>query len=184
LDADAVPVIDGVRFLGCTLWTDYRCCAADQAQGLRAATRVNDFVSILTSGGAEPPRWFTPADALERHRRERVWLEQELATEHDGPTVVVTHHGHAGSLHPRFVDSGAINASFLSDLGSTIERYQPALWIHGHVHDSHDYMVGDTRIVCNPCGYTLSGGRAENAHFDPGFIVELPDWTPRPKFGV
>ena len=26
------------------------------------------------------------------------------------------------------------------------------LWIHGHTHDSFDYVVNGTRVVCNPRG--------------------------------
>ena len=79
----------------------------------------------------------------------------------------------------RFADDGAINASFITDLSATIAEHQPALWIHGHVHDSHDYTVGETRIVCNPHGYSRGNGLVENAGFVKDFIVEIPTWSPR-----
>jgi Icc-related predicted phosphoesterase len=180
LDADAVPVIDGVRFLGCTLWTDYRFEADSQAHGFRAGKMMNDYKFIRTRGGEEFPAPFTPVAAFKRHVAERRWLTDRLAEEHDGPTVVVTHHGvHPGSLHDRFADDGAINASFITDLSATIAEHQPALWIHGHVHDSHDYTVGETRIVCNPHGYSRGNGLVENAGFVKDFIVEIPTWSPR-----
>jgi Icc-related predicted phosphoesterase len=182
LDADAVPIIDGVRFLGCTLWTDYRFEARDQAHGLHAGNFMNDHKSIRTSGGAGFPVPFTPAAAYKRHLAERRWLTDRLAEEHDGPTVVVTHHGvHPGSLHERYDADGAINASFISDLSDVIAEHQPALWVHGHVHDTHDYMVGETtRVVCNPRGYSRGGDNFENAAgFIPDFVVEIPDRAPR-----
>ncbi|MET4442834.1 Icc-related predicted phosphoesterase [Bradyrhizobium sp. GM2.2] len=183
LDADAVPVIDGVRFLGCTLWTDYRFDARDQAQGIRAGMQLNDHRLIRTSDGAEFPRPFTPAEAYRRHVAERRWLTDRLAEEHDGPTVVVTHHApHPGSLHERYADDGAVNGAFISDLSDIIAEHQPSLWVHGHVHDTHDYTVGETRIVCNPRGYSRGGDAFENsAGFIPDLVVEIPEWAPRPR---
>lgn len=90
LDADVVPVIDGVRFLGCTLWTDYRFEADSRQHGLRAGRWINDHKMIRTSGGAEFPAPFTPIEAYQRHIAERRWLTERLAEEHDGPTVCVT----------------------------------------------------------------------------------------------
>lgn len=181
LDADAVPVIDGVRFIGCTLWTDYRFCARDQILGLRSGMYMNDHRAILTSDGMEYPTPFMPSAAYRRHLAERRWMTARLAEEHDGPTVCITHHGvHPGSLHPRYAGEGAINSSFISDLSDIIAEHQPSLWIHGHVHDTHDYPVGETRIVCNARGYSRDHDLAENAAFIPDMVVEIPEWTPRP----
>jgi hypothetical protein len=102
LDADAVPIIDGVRFLGCTLWTDYRFDVDSQEHGLRTGRWINDHKMIRTCGGAEFPAPFTPIEAYKRHLMERRWLTDRLAEEHDGPTVVITHHApHPGSRHER-----------------------------------------------------------------------------------
>lgn len=184
LDAVEVPIIDGVRFLGCTLWTDYRFEARDQAAGSRVAgMMMNDHKRIRTSDGAEFPRPFTPADACRRHVAERRWLTDRLSEEHSGPSVCITHHGiHPGSLHERYEGDGAINASFISDLSDIIAEHQPALWIHGHVHDTHDYTVGETRVICNPRGYSRGGPVFENAAgFIEDLVVEIPEWTPRPR---
>ena len=68
----------------------------------------------------------------------------------DGRTVVVTHHGVAPlSIHPRYGDE-RVNAAFASDLRHMLDLAD--LWIHGHVHDSFDYRVGDARIIANPRG--------------------------------
>jgi len=182
LDADAIPIIDGVRFLGCTLWTDYRFDVESQAHGLHAGKFMNDCKMIRTLGGAELPGPFTPAEAYKKHLVERRWLADNLAGGHEGPTVVVTHHApHPGSRHERY-EGEAINASFISDLSDVIETYQPALWVHGHVHDNFDYAVGESRIICNPRGYSSGGDRFENAAgFIDDLVIEIPDWTPRPR---
>lgn len=62
----------------------------------------------------------------------------------------------------------AAYASRLDDLAC-----QANLWIHGHMHDSFDYHIGQCRVVCNPCGYMTRGGGVENARFDPNFICEI-----------
>jgi hypothetical protein len=46
------------------------------------------------------------------------------------------------------------------------------LWIHGHTHDSFDYLLNGTRIVCNPRGYARSGVN-ENPLFDPDLIIPV-----------
>ena len=91
-----------------------------------------------------------------------------LATPFDGPTVVITHHApHWDSVHPKF-RSDPVTGAFASDLSSLIIQHQPNLWVHGHVHNSSDYRVGTSRIVCNPHGYGN-----ENPAFNGQFVVEV-----------
>ena len=104
LDATDVPVIDGVRFLGCTMWTDYRFDAESQAHGLHGRT-VHERPQIHPEFGRAPDarKPFMPADAYKRHVAERRWLTDRLSEEHSGPTVCITHHApHPGSLHERY----------------------------------------------------------------------------------
>ena len=122
---------------------------------------------------------FTPAHAREIHLRSRAFIEATLGAPHDGPTVVVTHHApHPNSVHPRFVGNDA-SPGFVSDLSDLIARHGPELWVHGHTHDGCDYVVGGTRVVCNPKGYgpRSAGGRIENAAFDPQLVVGLEPAT-------
>ena len=104
------------------------------------------------------------------HKRSRNFLEDELARPFDGATVVVTHHApHPRSMHSRY-GSDLLSAAYVSDLTTVIEAGQPNLWVHGHVHESFDYRVGATRVVCNPHGY---GAGIENPKFDPGLVLEV-----------
>jgi predicted phosphodiesterase len=165
-----------VRFLGCTLWTDYRYrCNRTQSQLMEnAELRIADHRLIRTENGN-----FRAEDALRDHERTRLWLEQELAVPFDGKTVVISHHGpHALSVHPRYAGD-ALNGAFVSDLSDLLPRVD--LWLHGHVHDSCDYRVGRCRVVANPRGYALRGPdvsspqdlRFENAAFKPALVVEV-----------
>lgn len=169
---DDQAVIAGVRFLGSTLWSDFMLFGADgkaaaQAEALRS---IRDFSRIFVDDALQ--QTFTPDDSVGLFARHARWLAQRLAQPHDGPTVVITHHAPAtGSIHPRFAGS-PINACFVSDASHLLGGSQVQLWIHGHTHDSFDYQVNGTRVVCNPRGYARNGVN-ENARFDPDFIVEL-----------
>ena len=162
-----------VRFLGCTLWSDHRLHATEEAraEGERHAMAfVRDFSRIAVTPAA--PDTLTPAIAQRLCDDAVAWLEARFAEPHAGPTVVVTHFAPSRlSIHPRFAGS-PINACFVSDLAARIERWQPRLWLHGHTHDSFDYRIGATRVVCNPRGYAPDG-IAENAHFDPTLVLDL-----------
>jgi predicted phosphodiesterase len=172
LDDDEL-VIDGVRFLGTTLWTDYMLpCAGDArtAAMAQAAQFMRDFSRIRLRDGA--PALFTPADAAALFQRHAAWLAARLAAPHAGPTVVITHHAPSPkSIHARFAGS-AINASFVSNLEALMQGGDAELWIHGHTHDSFDYRVNGVRVVCNPRGYARDGVN-ENPLFDPLLTVEV-----------
>ena len=163
---DAIAIIGGVRFIGSTLWADYALFGADRREEMMAfaARRMMDHRRILEA----PGRFITPSDQLALHRQCRAFVESRLAEPHVGPTVVVTHHGpHPLSLADRYRDD-LLSPAFISDLSSLIDRYQPALWVHGHTHAGFDYRVGATRIICNPHGYG-----DENPTYDPQLVVEV-----------
>jgi Icc-related predicted phosphoesterase len=85
---------------------------------------------------------------------------------------LITHHAPSPkSIHPRFADS-LLNACFVSDAEHLIDRSRACLWIHGHTHDSFDYFLNGTRVVCNPRGYARNGVN-ENPLFDANFLVEI-----------
>lgn len=149
----------GVRFLGCTLWTDYRLpCGLTQLQLMEnAQRRLNDHRLIRTSNG----ELFSPVHALRDHEVSRAWLASELARDYEGTTVVITHHApHPRSVHPRYAGD-PVNAAFASDLTELLQETE--VWLHGHVHDSFDYEVSGCRVVANPRGYARNISSAMDA---------------------
>lgn len=167
LENDTI-VLGGVRFAGCTLWTDYRLFGANNAvAAMRAAQHgLNDH--RLISWRKQPWQRFRPEEGLLMHTASKAFLVETLATPFAEPTVVVTHHAPQWlSVHPRYRDD-LLTAAFVSDLSALIQEFQPNLWVHGHVHSSFDYRVGRTRVLCNPHGYW-----DENPDFDPCLVVEV-----------
>jgi predicted phosphodiesterase len=165
--------IAGVRFLGATLWTDFKLFADDatnEGAKIRAQQLLRDFSRIRLREDAET--MFCPDDSAQLHRAEAAWLDGKLAERHDGATVVVTHHAPSkNSIHRRF-EGSVVNACFVSDCDWLLGDGRADLWIHGHTHDSFDYRVNGTRVICNPRGYA-KGGVSENPQFDPELIVEI-----------
>jgi len=166
----------GVRFLGCTLWTDYCLLGAQtQSQAMENAQRcLHDHRVIRTSDGER----FAASDALRDHERSRAWLHEELSRPYDGKTAVVTHHApHPLSVHPRYAGD-ITNAAFSSDLSELVQK--ATYWFHGHTHDSFDYVVGDCRVVANPRGYALNQYSVasvknlefENANFHYACVID------------
>ena len=172
LDNDEI-VIDGVRFLGSTLWTDFMLFGDGDARGAAMAGArhlMRDFSRIRI--GDATNALFTPADSVALFERHADWLDCQLDAPHAGPTVVITHHAPSRqSIHPRYADS-LLNACFVSDAERLARGDRAQLWIHGHTHDSFDYALHGTRVVCNPRGYAKAGVN-ENPRFDPDFMVEV-----------
>jgi predicted phosphodiesterase len=165
--------IGAVRFLGTTLWTDFELFNDDKrklAAMAEAKRLLRDFsrISLSESSGAV----FTPEDSAALCGKHAGWLESRLAMSSDEPTVVITHHAPSPkSIHQRFAGS-LLNACFVSNLENLLGGERTQLWVHGHTHDSSDYQVRGTRVVCNPRGYAKAGVH-ENALFDPVFTIEV-----------
>jgi len=172
-------VIQGVRFIGATLWTDFEFYGASRKASSERAAQfgISDFSCIFDGRG----RTITPAMTARWHAKSRRMLEAELARPFEGKTAVITHHGpHRGSVHARWTGH-PVNPAFVSDLEELILQYQPALWAHGHVHNSFRYLVGSTPVIANPRGYVKrvldKNGvlifERENEDFNPQLVVSV-----------
>lgn len=166
LDNDMI-VIGGVRFLGSTLWTDFRFFGDElkDRSMMAGLNGLNDFRVIREAGGN-----FSPARSVELHEQSLAWLKGMLDAPFGGKTVVVTHHlPSALSVVERFKDS-PLTPCFVSELGYLFGRMD--LWIHGHTHDNMDYCAKGTRVICNPRGYVTHRG-IENLDFKPDMVVGI-----------
>lgn len=169
-----------VRFLGCTLWTDYRLYGSDlpaQRAAQEEADRHMYDRHVITSGYS-PKRQFNADLALAEHERARRWLASELSQPFDGKTVVVSHHGpHPLSINEKYKDDPT-NPAFVSNLTDLLGNAH--YWVHGHCHDNSDYRVGTCRVVANPRGYARRPAMAgsvrdlkfQNTSFVPNLVID------------
>jgi predicted phosphodiesterase len=164
LERDSVT-LDGVEFLGCTLWTDYLYAGrGEQARAMQwAAQRLNDHRLI-----ANGPGLWLPRHCLDEHRLSRSWLAERLARKSPHTRVVITHHAPSRrSVESRY-QADLLTAAFASDLDELVGR--AALWVHGHMHAPADYDLNGCRVVANPRGYA---GIGEDRAFDPKLVVTV-----------
>lgn len=175
LSADRpVHEIDQTRFVGLTLWSDWELAghwretvhAVELAARARSVathikTAPREYGAIRTERGA-----WTPYDAVAEHAREKAILLDELVYDHDGPTVVVTHHPplvECVDAYRSIVAPWWAPAFYVSNVLKTLPHHvQPEVWVCGHVHAPYDAQAGRTRVVCNP----VEGGK-----FNPDLII-------------
>lgn len=160
LDKEHV-VIGDVLFYGGTLWTDMN--NEDPMTMLHMRGMMNDYVQIKNTGPTAGGK-FIPEDSVEDHYEFRRGLDETLEQFPNMPVVVVGHHAPSkASTHPRYKTEFMMNGAYSTDLDEfVLDRRQIKLWTHGHTHEPFDYMLGTTRVVCNPRGYDGHEQRADD----------------------
>jgi hypothetical protein len=160
--------IDGVRFLGCTLWSDFDYDGQERrAVSMALCERVVRDYHVISDGKGAP---LTPADTRAIHLASRHWLSDRLSQPFDGPTVVITHHAPLILRRPPTHAMRALAGAFTSDLSELIGVEREALWIFGHTHRATDVQREGARVLSNPRGYPHEPVEA----FDPAMVVQLP----------
>lgn len=168
LDNNFVDICD-VRFIGGTLWTDLNKNDPLTFESIKRS--MNDYqviensnipvnFRVLTENGTSKYKTkssiFSPSDSYEDHKRCVSTINEILNSyQDDKKVIVVTHHLPTHKSVPReFARDFHGNGAYASDLSEFIlDRPQIKYWVHGHTHDPCDYMIGDTRVICNPRGY-------------------------------
>jgi hypothetical protein len=161
-----IKVIGDVTFIGGTLWTDMN--NRDELTLYHMRTMMNDFrviqnsavpVHFRTQEGEFKTRVakFSPEDAVTEHVKMKEYIQVVTAFLGQNPNkyVVVGHHAPSRkSTHPRYAHDTIMNGGYSSNMDDfIIDHPQIRLWTHGHTHDDFDYVIGETRVVCNPRGY-------------------------------
>lgn len=167
LERDCVK-IDDVTFIGGTLWTDMN--KGDPLTLHAVRDMINDFRIIKND-----QKGYTnlkPMDTAIRHRETLDYIKNVVAEKPDEKFVVVGHHAPSKlSTHEQYANEYLMNGAYSSDLSEfIIDRPQIKLWTHGHTHHPFDYVVGETRIVCNPRGYE---GYEPESGWNPNIVIEV-----------
>ncbi|WP_341938246.1 metallophosphoesterase [Marinimicrobium sp. C2-29] len=141
--------IDSVKFIGCTLWTDFSALGDGDRAMYVARRGINDFVLIRT----KDDEIFTPQDAGSRFKESAAYLDSELSSSDPSKTVVVTHFPPGLETHNKNFPLDDMAAYFQANVDHLIQQHQPAVWIYGHNHYSSDLSIGKTRLISNQLGY-------------------------------
>lgn len=163
-------IIDDVVFVGGTLWTDMN--KNDPLTMHAIEDMMNDFKIIRNEYRSYAP--MSARDVATRHAKTLEYFRLILQEHKDKKCVIVGHHSPSHlSIHPMYGNDNLMNGGYHSDLSEFIlDHPQIKLWTHGHTHHPFDYMLGETRIVCNPRGYE-SDGYSENSGWNPNILLEV-----------
>lgn len=145
-------ILDGVRFLGCTLWTSIPC---DMWKHVRK--KMNDYrmcyIQKYDDTNIGVP--LSPEHTTFWHDQSVSWLKEQLDIPGyvDTPTVILTHHCpyKIGTGNPEF-EGTPTQCCYATDLSSLFRK--PLLtWAYGHTHYRSDQVVNGVRLISNPLGY-------------------------------
>lgn len=146
--------LGGERFLGTTLWFPH-------------------------SGDPDPMDNFMGDFRYIRDIYDRVLPDKPIKARHflqsqiTPGSVVVTHYlPSRQSISSKYTDS-PLNRYYVHPLEALLMERKAALWIHGHTHDSCDYVCNETRVVCNPFGYAVNQPGEPNPEFDSSLTIEV-----------
>lgn len=161
-----LQIINDVVFVGGTLWTDMN--KGDPLTMHAIGDMMNDFRVIKNDNHGYTK--LRPAHVMDRHRKTVGYIQQIVDSNKDKKCVVVGHHAPSfQSISEQYKHETLMNGGYASDLSEFIlDRPQIKLWTHGHMHQTFDYMIGETRVVCNPRGY-----HDENPGFNPNLVLEI-----------
>ncbi len=168
-----------VRYLGCTLWTDYN--NGDSLTMLDASNNMKDFKKIRMFGGT---KHLSTWDILNSHNKDKLFLENALNTNFNGYTIIVSHHAPSHKSIPieyqtekKYYENGA----YVSNLHNWILDKPFDIWIHGHTHSSFQYEFGTGQVLCNPRGYAPND---LNPNFIEELVINLEDIKPAQKIST
>ncbi|MDP3857299.1 MAG: metallophosphoesterase [Stagnimonas sp.] len=173
LENDAV-VVQGYRFLGCTLWSDFDILGPERrAEGMEAAQQLlNDYLRIR-QGPNGKTRTVLPEETRARHLVSRQWLHDSIAASAE-PVIVVTHHGPIIEASAPQYRGSLLSGAFTSDLRSLIKP-PVRLWFYGHTHHNEDGVWNQVRVLANQRGY------AQDDFMGFGWDNTIELATPHPK---
>lgn len=167
LERDTLTLGD-VTFLGCTLWTNFELFGNPRLSGSEATAVMTDYRKIRVS---PQYRKLRSLDTAIIHRQSIDWLSQQITDlkANQQKFVVITHHAPSKQSISKKDKENALSAAYASHLDNFVRDSGATVWIHGHIHYTQNYLIGQTRIIANPKGYPDE----LNIDFEPNFTVEV-----------
>lgn len=142
--------VEGITFHGATLWTNFELFGNPKFTGYTCQQKMNDYKFIRIDPSYSKLR---SIDTFKIHHKSIHWLKDSLRNSKTQKNVVITHHAPSIQSVPEKDRSNIFMAAYASNLEDFILEHKPNFWIHGHIHEPKDYYIGDTNVLCNPCGY-------------------------------
>ena len=195
--SNSETTFEGITILGTTLYTDFALYGEEHIEEAMnyAKNYMNDFKLIKVAGHREYTRntdgsWikkykkkdqslirlFSPNDHAYFFHYSFSYLKQKVMEYKDKPLIIVTHHAPSPyAISPKFKGS-MINPAFVSNLNQfIIDNPNIRLWCFGHCHSSSDFILGETRLICEPFGYGNENNMESRLPFDYGKRVLIKD---------
>lgn len=164
-------VLNGYRFFGATLWTDFNLLGDQPIAMIAAGSKergMNDYRKIRRRDAGR----LQPRHTAMLHADSRLALTQFLAGGDSPRSIVITHHAPSIRSLPEHKHTDPISAAYASNLEALIAANGPAIWVHGHIHHPREYTVEKTRIVNNALGYPDTPAAAARG-FRGDLVIEV-----------
>jgi len=165
-------IFDGFRIIGSTLWASADTLKTDPIDGPIFSESVDYFVrqKLKFMIDFTSIHGFSVDKMAEKFKENYEYILEECSKPFDGKTIVVTHHAPSFESCLSRYRGNTTNHAFASDMTCLIETNKIDYWLHGHMHNSSDYIIGDTRIICNPRG---NPSTKLNWNFDNNKTIDL-----------
>jgi Icc-related predicted phosphoesterase len=161
-------VIGNIKFLGGTLWTDLN--KGNPITKITAVRSMNDFRFIRNYGNMCK---ISANDVIACFEKTKAYIAKSARRDNqDQKVIVVTHHAPSyQSVHDVYKHDVEMNYAYYTDLDEMMyaDDFQADYWLHGHMHNSFEYNINNTTVVCNPLGYS----RSENKNFEDLKFLEI-----------
>lgn len=170
-------IIDNIRFIGATLWTDMHYNNPNIMNAISTARKgMNDYKLIRRKISGKH-RHLKPEETITLHRETIKYFETVFSEKFYGNNIVITHHSPTSKSIEENKKFENLNWCYVSELDELIQKWEPDFWFHGHLHHKNDFYIGKTRIYSNPRGHWLENKTRQN--FNQHLLINLND-----KFGL
>lgn len=161
--------INGVRFIGCTLWTDFKIMGSFYEKEAKSwcASHVGDFSLIKKQSNSFQP--WTVEDMCVEHEKSVQYLEHMLLREpFAGERVVVTHF----APHIKSVPMDNLIGAYIASDQERLMGFS-AYWIHGHIHHVNNYDLHGTKVLSNSRGNSKLFNQSPDKNFKRVQLVDI-----------
>lgn len=176
-------VIDDVAIIGATLWTNY----FDEMpiNMWNCQVKMADYRAISNKLGPQSPysskiSTIIPSDILPIHYKSKSYIFDTIkdCKSKNLKTVVVTHHAPSALSITEEYATDLCNSGYVNEYSEQLlDNQGPIVWCHGHVHSSHDYILGITRVIANPHGIGDENSKNNRdkwqLYYKPDFVFEV-----------